>query len=118
MTFQIVRAQRRLRERGLYSVGRAYYDYVVSLRIPDARPPKWVSMPRRPQFTDQAQLHEAAAIELDRDAERVRDAFRWLRVSLLIRSILWTTFDETTWATAKTVLARAQAMQSRLTREG
>jgi hypothetical protein len=43
---------------------------------------------------------------------------RWLRVSLLIRSILSTTFDETTWPTAKTVLARALAMRSRLTPEG
>jgi hypothetical protein len=36
----------------------------------------------------------------------------WLRLSLLIRS------DEETWPTAKTVLARALAMCSRLTREG
>jgi hypothetical protein len=42
----------------------------------------------------------------------------WLRVALLIRSILATTFDETTWPTAKTVLARALAMRSRLAWEG
>jgi hypothetical protein len=31
----------------------------------------------------------------------------WVRVALLIRSIRATTFDEATWPTAKTVLARA-----------
>jgi hypothetical protein len=41
-----------------------------------------------------------------------------MRVSLLIRSIRFTTFDETTWATAKTVLAWALAMRGRLAREG
>jgi hypothetical protein len=41
----------------------------------------------------------------------------WVRVTLLIRSILTTTFDETTWPTAKTVLARALAMRSRRSRE-
>jgi hypothetical protein len=34
----------------------------------------------------------------------------WVRVALLIRSIRTTTFDEATWPTAKTVLARALAM--------
>ena len=42
----------------------------------------------------------------------------WVRVSLLIRSIRATTFDEETWPTAKTVLARALAMTSWLAREG
>ena len=42
----------------------------------------------------------------------------WIRVALLIRSIRATTFDEATWPTAKTVLARALAMRSRLAREG
>jgi hypothetical protein len=42
----------------------------------------------------------------------------WIRVALLIRSIRTTTFDEATWPTAKTVLARALAMRSRLAREG
>jgi hypothetical protein len=42
----------------------------------------------------------------------------WVRVALLIRSIRTTTFDEATWPTAKTVLARALAMRSRLAREG
>jgi len=41
----------------------------------------------------------------------------WVRVTLLIRSILTTTFDETTWPTAKTVLARALTMRSRRSRE-
>ena len=41
----------------------------------------------------------------------------WLRVAL-IRSILATPFDETTWPTAKTTLARALTMRSRLSREG
>jgi hypothetical protein len=35
----------------------------------------------------------------------------WLRVALLIRSILSTPFDETTWPTAKTVVARALTMR-------
>ena len=38
----------------------------------------------------------------------------WVRVALLIRSIRTTTFDETTWSTTKTVLARALSMRSRL----
>ena len=42
----------------------------------------------------------------------------WLRVALPIRSIRATPFDEATWPTAKTVLARALAMRSRLAREG
>jgi hypothetical protein len=42
----------------------------------------------------------------------------WIRVALLIPSIRATTFDETTWPTAKTVLARALSMRSRLAREG
>ena len=42
----------------------------------------------------------------------------WIRVALLIRSILSTSFDEDTWPTAKTVLARALAMRSQLAREG
>jgi len=42
----------------------------------------------------------------------------WLRVTLLIRLILSTPFDEATWPTAKTVLARALTMRSRLSREG
>ena len=42
----------------------------------------------------------------------------WVRVALLIGSIRTTTFDEATWPTAKTVLARALAMRSRLAREG
>ena len=42
----------------------------------------------------------------------------WVRVTLMIRSILATTFDETTLPTAKTVLARALTMRSRLSREG
>jgi hypothetical protein len=42
----------------------------------------------------------------------------WVRVVLLIRSIRATTFDEVTWPTAGTVLARALAMRSRLLREG
>jgi hypothetical protein len=42
----------------------------------------------------------------------------WVRVALLIRSILATPFDETTWPTAKTTLARALTMRSRLSREG
>ena len=37
----------------------------------------------------------------------------WVRVALLIRSIRTTTFDEVTWLTAKTVLARALVMRSR-----
>jgi hypothetical protein len=41
-----------------------------------------------------------------------------LRVALLIRSIRTTIFDETTWPTAKTVLARALTMRGRLAREG
>jgi hypothetical protein len=41
-----------------------------------------------------------------------------MRVSLLIRSIRFTIFDETTWPTAKTVLTRALAMRGRLAREG
>ena len=41
----------------------------------------------------------------------------WVRVTLLIRSILSTPVDEATWPTAKTVLARALTMRSRL-REG
>jgi hypothetical protein len=41
----------------------------------------------------------------------------WVRVALLIRSIRATTFDEDTWPTAKTVLARALAMRSRIARE-
>ena len=44
--------------------------------------------------------------------------FPWVRVAPLIRSIRTPTFDETTWPTAKTVLARALAMRSRLTRDG
>jgi hypothetical protein len=39
-------------------------------------------------------------------------------VALLIRSIRTTTFDEVTWPAAKTALARALAMRSRITREG
>ena len=35
----------------------------------------------------------------------------------LIRSIRATTFDEATWPTAKTVLARALAMRTKLARE-
>jgi hypothetical protein len=42
----------------------------------------------------------------------------WVRVALLIRSILATPFDETTWPTAKTSLARGLTMRSRLSREG
>jgi hypothetical protein len=42
----------------------------------------------------------------------------WLRVTLLIRSILATPFDESTWPTAKTALPRALTMRSRLSREG
>ena len=42
----------------------------------------------------------------------------WFRVTLLMRSILATPFDEATWPPAKTVLARALAMRSRLSREG
>ena len=42
----------------------------------------------------------------------------WLRVALLIRSIPSTPFDETTWPTARTVLARALAMRSHLPRQG
>ena len=42
----------------------------------------------------------------------------WIRVALLIRSIRATTFDETTWPTAKTVLARALAMRGRFAGEG
>ena len=41
----------------------------------------------------------------------------WVRVALLIRSIRTTTFDEATWPTAKTILARALAMRGRLARE-
>ena len=41
----------------------------------------------------------------------------WVRVALLISSIRATTFDEATWPTAKTLLARALAMRSRLTRD-
>ena len=41
----------------------------------------------------------------------------WVRVALLIRSIRATIFDEATWPTAKTVLARALAMRSRLARQ-
>ena len=37
----------------------------------------------------------------------------WVRVALLIRSIRSMPFDEATWPTAKTVLARALAMRSR-----
>jgi hypothetical protein len=40
-------------------------------------------------------------------APRLPFLLPWLRVALLIRSIRSTTFDETTWPTAKTVLARA-----------
>ena len=42
----------------------------------------------------------------------------WVRVALLIRSIRTTTFDEATWPTAKTVLARALAMRIQIAREG
>ena len=42
----------------------------------------------------------------------------WVRVALLIRFIRATTFDEATWPTAKTVLARALVMRNRLAREG
>jgi hypothetical protein len=42
----------------------------------------------------------------------------WVRVALLIRSIRSMFFDETKWPTAKTVLARALTMRSRLAREG
>ena len=42
----------------------------------------------------------------------------WVRVALLIRSILSAPFDEATWPTAKTALARALTMRSRLSREG
>ena len=35
-----------------------------------------------------------------------------------LRSVPGTTWDEETWPTAKTVLARAIAMRSRLAREG
>ena len=42
----------------------------------------------------------------------------WIRVALLIRSIRTTTFDEATWPTAKTVLARALAMRIQIAREG
>jgi hypothetical protein len=42
----------------------------------------------------------------------------WVRVALLIRSIRTTTFDEATWPTAKTVLARLLSMRTRLAREG
>jgi hypothetical protein len=42
----------------------------------------------------------------------------WLRVALLIRSILFTRFDEAVLPTAKTTLARALMMRSRLSREG
>ena len=42
----------------------------------------------------------------------------WVRGALLIRSIRTTAFDEATWPTAKTVLARALAMRGRLAREG
>jgi hypothetical protein len=38
----------------------------------------------------------------------------WLRLALLIRSILETTWDEETWPTAKTTLARALQMRSAL----
>jgi hypothetical protein len=44
--------------------------------------------------------------------------FPWVRVALLIRSIRETTFDEATWPTAKTVLARLLSMRTRLAREG
>jgi hypothetical protein len=42
----------------------------------------------------------------------------WVRVALLIRSIRTTTFDEATWPTAKTVLARLLSMRTRFAREG
>ena len=42
----------------------------------------------------------------------------WVRAALLIRSVRSTTFDETMWPTAKTVLARALVMRSRPAREG
>jgi hypothetical protein len=42
----------------------------------------------------------------------------WVRVTLLIKAIRATTFDEATWPTAKTVLARALAMRGRLARGG
>jgi hypothetical protein len=42
----------------------------------------------------------------------------WIRLSLLIRSILGTTWDEETWPTVKTILARALRMRTSLVREG
>ena len=42
----------------------------------------------------------------------------WLRFSLLIRSILGTSWDEETGPTVKTTLARALRMRASLVREG
>ena len=42
----------------------------------------------------------------------------WLRLSLLIRSILGTSWDEETWPTVKTTLSRALRMRASLVREG
>src|SRR6267142_5245633 len=42
----------------------------------------------------------------------------WLRLSLLIRSILGTSWDEETWPTVKTTLARALRIRASLVREG
>jgi ABC transporter substrate binding protein len=47
-----------------------------------------------------------------------RSLLPWVRVALLIRSIRATTFDEPTWPTAKTVLARLLSMRSQLARDG
>jgi hypothetical protein len=54
----------------------------------------------------------------DRELSRLPYLLPWVRVALLIRSIQATPFDEATWLTAKTVLARAFDMRRRLTREG
>jgi hypothetical protein len=42
----------------------------------------------------------------------------WVRVSLLIRSIQATTWDEATWPTIKAALRRALEIRSPIRREG
>lgn len=45
-------------------------------------------------------------------------ALPWLRVSLVIRRILGTAWDDETWPAAKTELTKALALRSRIARSG
>src|SRR4030095_12878415 len=75
----------------------------------------------QPQDRQGARSHDpAVAPGAGRSGDRMNHLPYLLRVrvALLIRSIRATTFDEATWPTAKTVLARALTMRSRRAREG